>query len=73
MQKSTLLILASLTLGFTAFAVETSVTLKQVHLCCTECMRGVERSLKGIEGVTMTADKDAETVTLAGPNKRALQ
>lgn len=73
MKTPALPVLISLLVSFTAFAAETSVTLKHVHLCCTECVRGVERSLKGLEGVTMTADKDAETVTLTGASQPALQ
>ena len=68
-----MLILASLTLGITAFAAETSITLKHVHLCWAVSRRGVEHSLNGIEGVARTADKDSATVTLTGPNQRVLQ
>jgi len=73
MKISTLSILAALALGPTTFAEDTSVTLKHVHLCCDECVRGVGRSVKGIDGVTVTSDKDAETVVLTGSDKRALQ
>lgn len=73
MKTPALIILVSLTFSSAVLAADTSVTLTHVHLCCGECVRGVERSIKGIEGVTLKADKDAGTVTLAGSNKRTLQ
>src|SRR5687767_10672518 len=73
MKIPSLSIFASLALATSVFAADTSVTLKKVHLCCDECVRGVTRSIKGIDGVTLTADKDAETVTLSSADKAALQ
>src|SRR5687768_3333945 len=73
MKISSLSIVASLALVTSVIAADTSVTLKKVHLCCDECVRGVTRSIKGIDGVTLTADKDAETVTLSSADKAALQ
>lgn len=73
MKTLALSLLGSLSLTFTALATDSSVTFKQVHLCCDECVRGAQRSIKGIEGVSMTADKDAETVTLTGPSDAVLQ
>lgn len=71
MKPVALLLLASMTT--VAFAAESSVTLKKVHLCCDSCVRGAEKSIKSVPGVTMTADKKAETVTLTAADKSALQ
>jgi periplasmic mercuric ion binding protein len=56
-----------------AMAADTSVTFKNVHLCCKACVRGVENSLKEIEGVSLKADEDTETVTLTSADKGKLQ
>jgi periplasmic mercuric ion binding protein len=73
MKKHTLPIIATLALAAATFAADTSVTLKKVHLCCKACVKGVEQSLKDIEGVTIKADDDAESVTLTSSDKAKLQ
>lgn len=55
------------------FAADTSVTLKNVHLCCEPCVKGAERAVEGIKGITMKADEDSGTVTLAGSEKAQVQ
>lgn len=49
------------------------MTLKNVHLCCKQCVRGVEQSIKEIDGVTLKANTDDETVTLTSADKAKLQ
>jgi len=44
-----------------------------VHLCCPSCVKGVAKAVAGIEGVKATADQDAESVEITGPDKAALQ
>jgi periplasmic mercuric ion binding protein len=73
MKKQTFGIIATLAFAATAFAADTSVTLNKVHLCCKACIKGVERSLKDIEGVTLKTDEDAESVTLTSSDKAKLQ
>ncbi len=54
--------------GFVACLVSTvtqagDVNVKGVHLCCGACVKGVNESLKEVEGITgLTVDKDAGTV-----------
>ena len=52
--------------AFSAFA-EVSTTISDVHICCQSCVKGVEKAVKGIDGLTATVDQDAETVKLTGP------
>ena len=74
MKTTALAFLLSLVLLPTSWAAPASaITLKKVHLCCDSCVRGVEKSIQGIEGVTVKADKDAGTVTLESSDKRAVQ
>ena len=68
-----LLVVASLAAASMAFAADSSVTFKKVHLCCEACIKGVERSLKDIEGVSLKADEDSESVTLTSSDKAKLQ
>ncbi|HEY8505334.1 MAG TPA: heavy-metal-associated domain-containing protein [Gemmataceae bacterium] len=54
-----------------AAAAEVKVTLKDVHLCCGGCVKGVAAALKGIEGVKPACDRDAGTVTLTAADEAA--
>jgi|SRR5688572_9075868 len=56
-----------------AVRAETSTKISDVHLCCPACVKGVEKALADIKGVTVAVDKDAETVTLTGSDKAAVQ
>ena len=73
MKKYSLSIVTTLALAITGFAADTTVTLKKVHLCCGACVKGVEKSLKDVEGVTSKADEDTESVTLTSADKAKLQ
>lgn len=65
------LTLATLTAALAAQADE--VKLTNVHLCCGSCVKGVEKVVAKISGVTATADKDSGTVTISSGNKAAIQ
>jgi len=70
------LIFASLVLALTAAVsarAESSAKLTDVHLCCQSCVKGVEKAVKGIDGLTATVDQDAETVKLTGPDAATVQ
>ncbi|MGZ8939308.1 MAG: heavy-metal-associated domain-containing protein [Limisphaerales bacterium] len=56
-----------------SFAADSTITLKNVHLCCGACVKGVERSVKDIEGVTVKADEDSGMVKLTSSDKAKLQ
>jgi copper chaperone CopZ len=50
-----------------------TVTLSNVHLCCTSCVKGVEKATATVAGATTDIDKDAETVKLSAPDKATAQ
>ena len=79
-----ILTLASILLafGWSAQAADTSVKLSNVHLCCNNCVKGVDKALSGVIGAKAQSDKDAGTATLrlqfmnisrAGSKNRTLQ
>lgn len=67
-----LIIVAALA-SLTALAADTTVTLKNVHLCCGACVEAAEKALNGLEGVTLKADEDSETVTVSSSDKAKVQ
>ena len=72
MNKSLSALFFSIALATLAHA-ENTVKLSNVHLCCKGCVTGVEKAVKKVDGVTMTADPDDETVTLTAPDLAAAQ
>jgi len=64
-------ILIAFTLTFSAGASETKIS--GVHLCCQSCVKGVEKAVADVKGVTATVDKDEGTVTLSGAGQAAVQ
>jgi copper chaperone CopZ len=70
MNKTFASIIAGLVFTISVGASETRIS--GVHLCCQSCVKGVEKAVADIKGVTATVDKDAETVTLSG-DKAAVQ
>jgi mercuric ion binding protein len=68
--------LASLTalvvVGAAALA-ETKVEVKDVHLCCGACVKGVATALKGIDGVKHACDRENGTVTITASDEATAQ
>jgi copper chaperone CopZ len=62
----------SLALAPAALA-EFTVTLTDVHLCCTSCVKGVDKATATAAGAAATCDKDAGTVVLTAPDKATAQ
>ena len=61
---------ALLALGWSAQAADTAtVKLSDVHLCCNSCVKGVEKAVSRVSGVTAACDKEAGTVTVTAPDK----
>jgi len=60
-------------LCFSARGAEVSTTISDVHLCCQGCVKGVEKAVGGISGLTAAVNQDAETVTLTAPDKATVQ
>ena len=52
---------------------DTTVEIKDVHLCCGACVKGVGAALKGVEGVKPKCDQKAKTVTITGTDDAAVQ
>lgn len=52
---------------------ETTVELKDTHLCCPACVKAVGETLKGIEGVTGKCDTKAKTVTITAKDEATAQ
>lgn len=61
----------SLALGTSARAAE--VKLTDVHLCCNNCVKGVEKAVAKVSGATAQSDKDTGTVTLSASDKATVQ
>ena len=59
-------------LGAAALA-ETKVEVKDVHLCCPACVKGVGKALKDVEGVKGACDREAKTVTLTATDDASAQ
>jgi copper chaperone CopZ len=66
---------AVVTLAFVtaAQAGEVSAKLSGVHLCCPSCVKGVNKAVEGVQGVTATANQEQGIVTLTGPDTAAVQ
>lgn len=71
--KTSLLTLA-ISATLIAFAqAESTVTLSGVHLCCKSCVKGVDKAIASVTGVTSATDADAETVKITATNAAAAQ
>jgi mercuric ion binding protein len=63
----------SVALTFSASAADSTVKLSDVHICCDSCVKGIQKAIEPVKGVSAAVNKDEETVTLTGPDKAALQ
>ena len=63
----------------TVFAVagfaraESSVEVKNVHLCCGACYTGVEKAIKKVDGASVKFDKPTKLVTITGKDDATVQ
>jgi copper chaperone CopZ len=72
--KAIILALAgALLLNVAARAEDVSVKITDVHLCCKNCVTGVETAVAKVPGAKAEADQEAGTVTLTGPDKPTVQ
>jgi len=70
----TLLISSMVTLAaMVGLQAEETTTITNVHLCCKGCILGAEKAVGTAQGVTVSANQDAGTLTLTGPDKASLQ
>jgi len=68
--------LFSLALGLLTAAAaraETKVTVSETHLCCGQCLKGVDAALKDVKGVTHKSSQEAKTIELVAENDAAAQ
>jgi copper chaperone CopZ len=73
MKTGLLALVATFAMVLSGQSAETTVKLSDVHLCCQSCVKGVNAAVGKVEGATATADKDAGTVTLSGPDTATVQ
>jgi periplasmic mercuric ion binding protein len=73
MRRLTILSAALFCLANLAAAAQAAETIKltNMHICCAGCTNGIKAAVKGIEGVTVTVDQDAEEATVTGDTKEA--
>jgi len=65
---------ATLLLGTsTESQAATKVVLKDMHICCGKCVKGIENAVKDLDGVKVTVNKDDETATISGESDKAIQ
>jgi len=54
-------------------AGDVSAKITNVHLCCSGCVKGVQKSVAEVPGATVSANQDEGTVTLTGPDAATVQ
>lgn len=69
----TILASAVLALTLAAAHADSSVKLTDVHLCCQSCVKGVDKAVAKVSGVTAKSDMDDKTVSLTGPDAATVQ
>src|SRR5256885_17143493 len=47
---------------------ETKVTISDTHLCCGQCLRAVDSTLKDMAGVKFKSDQGAKTIEITADN-----
>src|SRR5258707_1025883 len=73
MKNSFIAVVIALALSLSTQAAEVSTKISDVHLCCQNCVKGVKKAVADIKDVKVDVDQDAETVTLTGSDKAAVQ
>jgi periplasmic mercuric ion binding protein len=72
--KLTQLLAGVLVLAWGGIAsADTTVVLKDTHLCCAQCVRAVEGILKTVDGVTGKCDQKAGTVAVTAKDDATAQ
>jgi copper chaperone CopZ len=54
-------------------AAETKVTISDTHLCCGQCLKAVEATLKDMPGVKHTSSQQAKTIEIVADSDEAAQ
>ena len=66
-------VIITFALTLSAWAADVTAKISDVHLCCKNCVTGVEKAVGEVPGVTAAVDKDAGTVSLTGPDAATVQ
>src|SRR3954465_10755285 len=56
-----------------AATAETKVTISDTHLCCGQCLKAVDSTLKDMAGVKFKSDQGAKTIEITADNDEAAQ
>ena len=56
-----------------ALQAETKITITKTHLCCAQCLTGVEAALKDVPGVSHKSSQEAKTIELTAESDEAAQ
>lgn len=54
-------------------AAETKVTVSGTHLCCGQCLKAVDATLKDMPGVTFKSDQAAKTIEIVADSDATAQ
>src|SRR5438309_11894873 len=52
---------------------DTKVTISDTHLCCGQCLKAVDATLKDMAGVKFKSDQGAKTIEITADNDDAAQ
>ena len=72
-RAATFLGIVSLLLVARAAVAETKVTVSDTHLCCGQCLRAVDATLKDMAGVKFKSDQGGKTIEITADNDEAAQ
>jgi periplasmic mercuric ion binding protein len=64
---------AGLLLFSRSAVAETKVTVSETHLCCGQCLRAVDATLKDMAGVTFKSDQGAKTIAIVADSDATAQ
>ena len=67
------LVFSAMAMLSSAASAETIVTISETHLCCGQCLRAVEATLKDMAGVTHKSSQEAKTIELTAESDAAAQ
>ena len=73
MKKIILSSIIAFSLSVPVWASDFSTKLTDVHLCCQSCVKGVQKAVAEVPGITASASQDEGTVTLTGADQATVQ
>jgi mercuric ion binding protein len=72
-RRAIFLALPAMAMLCSAAWAETKVTVSETHLCCGQCLRAVEATLKDMPGVSHKSSQEAKTIELTAESDAAAQ